>query len=531
MLTLAKFRLLAVTAIALLFLQSCGGLETVVTVYPDSTASLAYDIQMPLASMPNLEDIGGSFSSMLKKSGSTSDLKATIDSLMKNVVEPKLKAMKQSKRILDYAITDTTDFMQRKTRVELLLGSYRDVGVMHSLLRRQMPALDSIYRTISKRSATDPSDSIAIVDLGDSLELQVHNYLFEPKVPELTREERVARGHRMMDSLLHLMDDSTSFLGMMMRSRPDFDSIKRARNAMTEDQFDSIGTVMSQMTSMMQGLVSPKFRLAAPVILSNNLQEEGFTRVSATMKDGELAIDLAPNFGYSEDSVATEPVRQRFSIRFPSMKVASIDDRARWRNVFHWCDECEEAFEQSLGKTKPKSYGVNFHLMPDSTYLVEVSCGMFETEPAHAYFLLDLYQSMPISAVHTFALGAYVNDPLYKLRHGRPRIRREISDVLVGATTISDRAATITLDRLGAQETFGLSEGSPHFDHGKYRDDRGKWIVLFDEGVTPERPGVYDLCIGGVRVSADLPPYEDDDEQEEDPEHRDNGYRESMLVK
>jgi hypothetical protein len=236
--------LILTACLSILFtLQSCGGMETIVSVYPDGSAQLAYSIEAPAGKMPDLNEMGkGDLAEIFKKDRYLSqEPDKLIDSLVTFGVRPLLQRLKSSGKITDFTITDSNEFTSKKVRINLKLRNYTDVGSMHSQFKREIPALDSIFRKLTKLPEAAKSDSIAIVNIGDELEMQLYHFMPEPIPVSIGREESIAKARHMMDSVFALFTDSSSIFGAMMGEEEigKFrDSMAFLRSTLTENRIN-----------------------------------------------------------------------------------------------------------------------------------------------------------------------------------------------------------------------------------------------------------------------------------------------------
>jgi hypothetical protein len=75
------------------------------------------------------------------------------------------------------------------------------------------------------------------------------------------------------------------------------------------------------------------------------------------------------------------------------------EDRRAWRKVINWSDECEEAYEGTMGK---ETAGLNFYELAAGQYLVEVVCTTGAYQGYQFYSYLDETQSPPAARPLTF---------------------------------------------------------------------------------------------------------------------------------
>jgi hypothetical protein len=85
-----------------------------------------------------------------------------------------------------------------------------------------------------------------------------------------------------------------------------------------------------------------------------------------------------------------------------------VEDRAAWRKVLGWTDDCEQAFEISYAG---KGVGIEFHALRDGMTLVAVLCAAGAYQPSFMYYLLD--ESSPN------AVASLLNFPTYESPDGR----------------------------------------------------------------------------------------------------------------
>jgi len=99
--------------------------------------------------------------------------------------------------------------------------------------------------------------------------------------------------------------------------------------------------------------------------------------------------------GCGKSSRNTPP--EKASIRLPESK----EDRAAWRNVLHWSDDCEEAFRGTGGSRG----GLQFYDLDHNRQLVEVGCAAGAYQGSQEYFIVD--QNPSSEAVHAVSLPTY----------------------------------------------------------------------------------------------------------------------------
>jgi hypothetical protein len=481
------------------FLQSCGGLTTVISVYPDGSAQLAYEIETPMTKTPDMDRLAdGEWAELFKKDRYLSQEPSKLmDSLTRNAVVPLLMRLQNRGQIRHFMVKDTNEIMTKKLTISIELKQYGDVGRIYSAFRREIPAIDSIFRKLAGKTPTEPMDSVAIVSLGDSLELQLHNFakLHEPFG---TREERIAKTRHMLDSVLLVMSDTNSIFAIFGEQAGNFmDSIKREYAKMSDDQIDSISYFALQPSSMTQGLITPKIILRAPMMLSSNYEEVGYSYV--TISNNERGLEFQPGVNYAENLV-TEPVRQRFQTKLPNRIATSPFERAQWRQVLRWCESCENAFVQA----NPRGAGLTFHDLPNNQALVEVSCGLISKQQARVYYLIDARDRMPNITVHGFPVGFYVDDPAFELREGTPHMVKWTNDIVVGKVNLDLRANRLTVDRGTAKETYDLGTGAPTLISAQYKDKAGKWLK-FDDYIPGTETFGQQICADGVKLTAPGP--------------------------
>ena len=77
----------------------------------------------------------------------------------------------------------------------------------------------------------------------------------------------------------------------------------------------------------------------------------------------------------------------------------SPGDRRAWRGILKWPDECEEAFEQTMGK---ETAGLEFYELSAGRYLVEIVCTTGAYQGYQFYSYLDETKSPPAARLLTF---------------------------------------------------------------------------------------------------------------------------------
>jgi hypothetical protein len=80
----------------------------------------------------------------------------------------------------------------------------------------------------------------------------------------------------------------------------------------------------------------------------------------------------------------------------------TLSDRAAWREILKWPEDCETAFEQSRPSDDP---GLGFHRLADGLSLVEVLCAAGAYQPSFRYFRLD--ESPPRPTARALSLPTY----------------------------------------------------------------------------------------------------------------------------
>ncbi len=501
--------LLALFSLALLGLQSCGGMETIVSVYPDGSSQLTYAIEAPTGQMPDLAAMGkGDLAEIFSKDQFLrQEPQKLIDSLVNFAVHPFLLRLKQSGRIVDYSVTDSNEFTQKKVKINLKLRSYTDVGPIHSQFKREIPALDSISRKLTNRPANAKNDSIAIVDLGEDLELQLYHFMPEPVPVDISRTHSIAKARHMMDSVLALITDSSSIFSAMMGEgeiEKLRDSMAILSSTLTDSQLDSMGRQFAMMENFggigSGELFKPKITLRAPLMLTNNIEEVN-GRISVTPKGG--AMQFEPSTPYGEIEAPLLPFRQRFSLKMPATHATTQDERDTWRGILNWCEECESAFQNNPSKQIKEM--ITFYPIGGQQMLIEVDCGRFNGEKAKMFFAKTDIDGMPTYAVHQFSQSFYLDDPVSEMRGGQPKFVTNKTDLIVGKVTYDKNQRTITIDRGSAKETFDMSQSAPQYRYGSYKDKAGKWIKF--EGYVANASELFGSgsCADGVLNSSELP--------------------------
>jgi hypothetical protein len=497
--------LLVLSVIALVSLQSCGGMETIVSVYPDGSAELAYTIEAPTGKMPDLAAMGkGDLAEIFKKDQYLSqDPQKLIDSLVTFGVQPLLVRLKQSGEIRNYTITDSVEFTQKKMRIAIDLPGYGQVGKIHSAFKREIPALDSIFRKLTNRPPDAQPDSIAIVSLGDSLEMQLHHFVIEPQLVAMSRAERIANGRRMIDSIFNLVTDPESIFSYMMGPEEKarmMDSIALLKSSASDDMLDSLGRAYQMMDNIGGELFKPKISLRAPLLLSNN-ESELSGRFTTTYKAG--ALQFEPSTPYGEVAPGSEPVRQRFKLTLPPMRATMQEERDEWRGILRWCDECETAFANTPGKQR-KDF-ITFYPAIDGRTLIDVDCGIFGGERAKIYYTISEIGKMPSVFVHLFPQSFYLDDPASEMRQSAPKFFTNRSDLVVGKFGYDRRTNILTIERSTAKEMFNMGYGSPQPSGGSYKDRKGKWLK-YDSMPSNMTEGFSgSTCAEGVSPSTEIP--------------------------
>lgn len=78
----------------------------------------------------------------------------------------------------------------------------------------------------------------------------------------------------------------------------------------------------------------------------------------------------------------------------------TLEDRAAWRALVHWPEECEAAFEQSHAGT---AAGLEFHALSEGLTLLGVVCAAGSYQPSSVFLRVDERVSPPSAAMLTFA--------------------------------------------------------------------------------------------------------------------------------
>lgn len=455
--------------LVLLALTSCGKIQTIVSVFPDGSARLTYAVEAPVMTGDPMGQLArGNVRGMFSDTKSAPDTKGLMDTLLYQLLEPYLAQQHAQGRIRDYHIADTTsDFSNRKATIDIDLSSFRDVGPMHARLRRELPSVDSLFVTFTKQAAM--RDSFAIVDLGDSLEFQLYDIYARPGNTS-SRTDNIARARAFIDSIASLVKDTSAPPGDgMSDDRYYLSSLMGEEGVISDDKLDSLGQALSLLESMSVALVTPKFTLYAPVLLSDNSEE--FNSLSRDEEYGGISFSAGGMLSPGETMPG--PVRQRFSLTLPARSGPRVRDE--WRSLLGWCEQCEEGFNQAQRRT---GQGIEFFSVGTGSTLISVDCGSFDRLPARAYYFLNERSRMPEYFGFEFKQTFYIPDVTYEIMNGSPNIQMRRSNMIIGEQKFDPKTRKLTITRPEVQETFELHELDAIWRSGRYKDRAGKWQSL-----------------------------------------------------
>ena len=110
-------------------------------------------------------------------------------------------------------------------------------------------------------------------------------------------------------------------------------------------------------------------------------------------------------------------------------------DRAAWREVLNWTNDCEEAFQSTHAG---EGTGIELQSLGEQISLVAVLCVAGSYQPSFMYYYLDEGSSPPLSAVISF--------PTYESPDGRTLIRAEHTELWGEARFVPERRELYVLN-------------------------------------------------------------------------------------
>jgi hypothetical protein len=162
-----------------------------------------------------------------------------------------------------------------------------------------------------------------------------------------------------------------------------------------------------------------------------------FTLAPACTSPGPPAADVpAATPAESEADSATAPDQ---SPPLPLRENLSLSDRANWRRILKWPDECESAFQASHAGDDP---GVVFHQLGAQLSVVEVLCAAGSYQASSTFVRLDERRPEPEATVLRF--------PVYESGKGAAFKTAEATEIW-GEISIDGAKAVMTVLNLARQ--------------------------------------------------------------------------------
>jgi hypothetical protein len=117
----------------------------------------------------------------------------------------------------------------------------------------------------------------------------------------------------------------------------------------------------------------------------------------------------------------------------------SLSDRARWRSILTWSDDCETAFQSSHAGADP---GLVFHELAPRLAVVEVLCAAGSYQPSSTFVRFDERGPAPAAAILRF--------PVYEAENGATVTAAESVEVW-GEISIDSATPVMTVLNLARQ--------------------------------------------------------------------------------
>jgi hypothetical protein len=136
---------------------------------------------------------------------------------------------------------------------------------------------------------------------------------------------------------------------------------------------------------------------------------------------------------------AAADTSSKHSRSLPPRADLSLSDRASWRPILGWSDECESAFQTSHAGNDP---GVVFHELAPRLAVVEVLCAAGSYQASSTLVRLDERRSVPEATVLRF--------PVYEAQNNAPFKRMEATEIW-GAVSIDPAKSVMTVLNLARQ--------------------------------------------------------------------------------
>jgi hypothetical protein len=117
----------------------------------------------------------------------------------------------------------------------------------------------------------------------------------------------------------------------------------------------------------------------------------------------------------------------------------SLADRAKWRSILKWSDDCESSFQSSHAGTDP---GLVFHDLASRLTVVEILCAAGSYQPSSTFVRLDERGPAPAATVLRF--------PVYEAENGAT-LTNTVSAEIWGEISIDAAAPVMTVLNVARQ--------------------------------------------------------------------------------
>jgi hypothetical protein len=452
-------------------LASCGEIRTIVSVYPDGSAQLRYEIESSeLPSGEVLKDVlEGKFSSLLTKTANRIDFDSLAEDLSRTRITPYLRSLEQEGKISGYRIFDTARSMGKRTTVQVSFDHYQQVGPFHSQFKKDISVLDSIFQLFTRGKGGRLNDSIAIVSLGDSLELQIYQ-LYDFGTEEIKPERARLRSRVLFDSIRA----AGRVLGVDDAGQ---DSIFADREDLTEAELDSLGIALTTIEEVGYTISRPSIELRAAVLLSNNVDELPSGTVEHRVWENGIAYSASTR--EEPAKYRNTVVRQRFRHKLSSFSANNASDRAQWRQVLDWCDECERSFKDSKPTPKRNAAGVEFKAMADSSTLVIIDCGLIRSEQVSRLMHIDTLSKVPTIRRISLDQTIPINDLAAEFESGAETVGRRSSDFVTGKLSFDADGRGLSVTSLSIADSFKYAhDGFFRWTACRLKNRRGATVTI-----------------------------------------------------
>ena len=204
-----------------------------------------------------------------------------------------------------------------------------------------------------------------------------------------------------------------------------------------------------------RGLRNIVFSLAVAVGLTGCASNEG----QKTEPRGDASRARTETATPSPDARQSSPSDASGVDAFPKKSELTRKERAAWREILKWSEDCEESFAGTHDAQDSGFAGLEFYELSDKQYLVEVACAAGAYQGAQVYVHLDESKSPPV--INPLTFNNYV-------AADEDKLEQEETPELWGTPTFDAGTKQLTVlnkyrgpGDCGALATYGFEGGTP----------------------------------------------------------------------